>query len=323
MKERIYTIKEVAAQTELSTQLIRKWEERYRAVSPKRLPNGYRAYSKDDIETLRWLKRQVDDGVSIAMAVMEKERREAASPRSASFPERLELSPVSAFVGPSALWDEPVSELLAAIEQIDQERARRLIDRFLWQYPAEHVLTHILQPVLVGLGERWERQQISEYQEHFGSHLIRETVQALCAQFRSHADQPLLVTACGPGERHELGILFVGFFARQAGYRVVYLGASPAIKGILDCIDDLQPEAIALSFSSEELLKQAEPFLLELDRRIAAASPHTLAFIGGAVVRQTATLSGSRAIHMIHGDGKRAVHRIQTLLETERISRDA
>ena len=313
MTERVYTIKEVAAQTELSTQLIRKWEERYQAVSPQRLPNGYRAYSKHDIDTLRWLKKLVDDGVPIGMAVMERER-DKSHPEYGGTAEGLELGTVPAYSGSPETWKGMVQDLLAAIEQIDLEQARTLYDRWIQSYPVEHVLMNILEPVLVELGDRWESHAISEYQEHFGSHFIRDNILALCSLFRPEPGQPLLVTACGPGERHELGILFIGFFARQLGYRVVYLGASPAEKGIFDCLGDLRPVAFTFSFSSEERLKQAEPFLQELDRRIAAESPATMVFIGGAGVRQTRLLPGSRSVHLVQGDGKRAMQYVHELL---------
>ncbi|MFS0727753.1 MerR family transcriptional regulator [Paenibacillus sp. 1P07SE] len=316
MKERVYTIKEVAAQTELSTQLIRKWEERYQAVTPQRMPNGYRAYSRQDIDTLRQLKQQVDQGVPIGMAVMEhgRERSQQAHDYTAGSTGP-KLGCVPAYDGPPDLWEEPIRQLIEAIEQIDTERARAVYDRYIQAYPAEHVLMNILEPVLVELGERWQSRAISEYQEHFGSHFIRDHILTLCSLFRPQPEHPLLVTACGPGERHELGILFIGFFARQLGYRVVYLGASPAEKGIFDCLDDLHPAAFTFSFSSERRLGQAAAFLLELDRRIAAVSPGTLVFIGGAGVHASGLHPGTQAVHLIHGDGKQAMRKVHDMLQ--------
>ncbi|KPV42398.1 MerR family transcriptional regulator [Alicyclobacillus ferrooxydans] len=64
-----YRIKQVAEQTGLSEQLIRKWEQRYGAVQPRRLDNGYRMYSAADVDRLLAIKQIVDSGTSVSQAV--------------------------------------------------------------------------------------------------------------------------------------------------------------------------------------------------------------------------------------------------------------
>ncbi len=60
-----YTIGQVAKLTGLSTHNIRKWEERYAAISPDRTPGGDRRYSSDQVARLTLLKELVDGGESI------------------------------------------------------------------------------------------------------------------------------------------------------------------------------------------------------------------------------------------------------------------
>ena len=64
-----YRIKQVAEKTGLSEQLIRKWEQRYGAVEPRRLGNGYRMYNPEDVNRLLSIKRIVDSGASVSQAV--------------------------------------------------------------------------------------------------------------------------------------------------------------------------------------------------------------------------------------------------------------
>jgi DNA-binding transcriptional MerR regulator len=47
---------------------LRRWEDRYRVVQPERAKAGRRLYSRDDVEQLRFVKEQVDRGVSAADA---------------------------------------------------------------------------------------------------------------------------------------------------------------------------------------------------------------------------------------------------------------
>ena len=60
-----YTIGQVAKLTGLSTHIIRKWEERYTAITPDRTPGGDRRYGSDQVARLTLLKELVDSGESI------------------------------------------------------------------------------------------------------------------------------------------------------------------------------------------------------------------------------------------------------------------
>ena len=60
-----FRINQVAKITGLSKEVLRVWEKRYRLLSPERGPNRYRLYSEKDIELLKYLIREMEDGQSI------------------------------------------------------------------------------------------------------------------------------------------------------------------------------------------------------------------------------------------------------------------
>ena len=63
--DRPYEINDVARLTGLSTARLRAWERRYEVVRPVRQPNGYRAYTGEQVALLRALdqaRRLQDDG---------------------------------------------------------------------------------------------------------------------------------------------------------------------------------------------------------------------------------------------------------------------
>jgi methanogenic corrinoid protein MtbC1 len=300
MKPRLYTIKEASRLTGLSSELIRKWEERYGAVRPERLPNGYRGYKKEDIDRLTALKSLVDQGTPIGLAVSETEAQENAGP----------AGPHGDGEG-AGFSSETGEELLDLFLNLDYAGAQLYFDRLLAVHPIDYVLLHILQPALVELGERWIRGEISEYQEHFGTHFVREKLLALKNVFPARSDQPLVVTACGPGETHELGILFFGYFALQQGYRIVHLGASPSEKGIMDCLKGLHPRGFLFSFTTVENLDAASTFLRELDRRISALDLPTKVIIGGQIVREDRQLEGTQSVYLLSGNARDTVEKLK------------
>src|SRR5699024_4835398 len=76
-----YTIKQVADQTGLSRQVLRKWEERYDIVIPHRLDNGYRIYHDDDIRLFLLMKRYAEDGFALSQAAeMAKSQKKTDMP---------------------------------------------------------------------------------------------------------------------------------------------------------------------------------------------------------------------------------------------------
>ncbi len=314
MTQRLFTIKEAALRTGLSTQLIRKWEERYDAVTPSRFPNGYRGYTKQDMETLLWLKSKVDEGVPIGLAVQErKQQLEEGEQTGSTTPQEEGIATFHVEGSPGEAKDYR-EKLISLFLRLDQSGSQRFFDQLLALHHMDFVLLQVLAPALVDIGERWERGEISEYQEHFGSHFVRERLLALRNLYHRATDTPLVVTACSPKERHELGVLFFGYFALQQGFQIVYLGAAPSEKGIFDCLEQLKPAAFAFGSSSSELLKEAIPFYLELDRRIQQLELATKVFIGGRAIDRDELLTGTEAIHLVAGDAQETVQKIKKLI---------
>jgi len=65
----LYNIKAVVQATGISPSTLRAWERRYNIARPQRSDSGYRLYAERDVAVIRWLKAQVDAGMSISQAV--------------------------------------------------------------------------------------------------------------------------------------------------------------------------------------------------------------------------------------------------------------
>ena len=55
----------MAELTGLAAARLRAWERRYEVVRPRRMPNGYRAYTADQVALLRAYARLIDHGERI------------------------------------------------------------------------------------------------------------------------------------------------------------------------------------------------------------------------------------------------------------------
>jgi len=64
----IYSIGAVARMLNIPASTLRAWEERYGRVTPARSPGSQRLYSRSEVEQLRYIKRQIEAGLSAADA---------------------------------------------------------------------------------------------------------------------------------------------------------------------------------------------------------------------------------------------------------------
>jgi DNA-binding transcriptional MerR regulator len=64
----VYSIGAVARMLEIPTSTLRAWEERYALIKPLRSSGSQRLYSRAQVERLRYLKSQIESGVSAADA---------------------------------------------------------------------------------------------------------------------------------------------------------------------------------------------------------------------------------------------------------------
>ena len=64
----VYSIGAVARMLDVPASTLRAWEERYSITTPSRSPGSQRLYSRTQVEQLRYIKAQIDSGVSAADA---------------------------------------------------------------------------------------------------------------------------------------------------------------------------------------------------------------------------------------------------------------
>ncbi len=64
----VYSIGAVARMLGIPQATLRTWEERYSAVRPERSPGGHRLYSREQVEQLRFVAKNVQEGVPPADA---------------------------------------------------------------------------------------------------------------------------------------------------------------------------------------------------------------------------------------------------------------
>jgi methanogenic corrinoid protein MtbC1 len=259
--DRTYEIHEVAELTGLAPARLRAWERRYEVVRPRRMPNGYRAYSADQVALLRAYARLIDGGERIGDL--------AARPR----------EEVLTQAEARALDGSPQAALLEAVRTFDRERLEGLVAQQLSLRGLRAFAEEVVLPLAQSVGDLWALGKIPIAAEHLASEVV---LHALKGGLRmSRGTGPLVVCGCLSGERHEWGFLATLAVLQEDGWRIHYLGADLPVEEVIEAAWQLSPRCVAFSSSDPAIVRANLPALAAVTGKLP---PHTIAAIGGGGV---------------------------------------
>jgi len=279
-------IGELGRRVGVRPELLRAWETRYGLLSPARSAGGFRLYSEEDERRVRAMQEHLGQGLSAAQAA------------------RLVLAGGSgASVDPgSPRLEEGGRVLRAALDGFDETGVHRALDELLAAFSLETVLAEVVLPYLHELGERWSRGEASVAQEHFASNLISGRLLGL-ARGWGQGIGPRALLACAPGELHDLALIAFGLTLRARGWRVTYLGQDTPLDTLASVAQELAPDLVVVSGSTQEVFDGAAPGL----RKLARARRVLLGGQGATARHVEAT-----GAHLLPGDPVSEAERLTT-----------
>ncbi len=280
----LYNIKAVVQATGISPSTLRAWERRYHMCSPQRSESGYRLYSDRDVAVIRWLKTQVDAGMAISQAVAWLETLSG------------DKSPLEETVLPAGgghAMDERATapardqvrsfealrnDLIQALVGFDEPAAEAVMAEAFAMYPLEDVGEELVTPVLIEIGERWHRNDLSVTREHFATNYLLHRLTTLLRTVPNLGSGPTVWVGCAPGELHEGGAVLLALYLRRAGYRIFYLGQNMPVDDFVGEVRRRRPAMVLLSASTTDAL----PGLRRMAEELATVeAPRPLVGYGG------------------------------------------
>lgn len=269
----LYYIQQAADMTGLSKQVIRKWEERYGLIQPKRLDNGYRVYSKKDINTLLKVKTLAEQGYSIKQAI------ELTEGQTESQEEEFRVEQAEPLQTEGL--NEHVFQLLERGTHCDEMELNLLLHQAYHEIGLSAFLSSVVIPFLKEVGNRWEKNEWNEYQESVSSLAVRDFLVQIRRNYQYREGAPLIIGACLPYERHEIPIQIILLQWMLKGWRTMLIGASPAPNAIESLVVKLKPAKVLLSAVTTLPFEQEPEILRSLDS-FAARHPEIDFYLGGA-----------------------------------------
>jgi DNA-binding transcriptional MerR regulator len=279
MAEAIFNIGAVTRMTGIPITTLHAWVRRYGFPhSSARTLGGHRLYSEKDVNLLRCVKAQIDQGITARQAVLavEKMDREGRLPEAHSS-ESYRPAP--------SLPASPAGQLqlAEALYQHDLVRADQVMAEMLAFNSPEDITLNVIGPVLAGLGDAWAEGRISVTDEHLASNYLRQRLLMWLVTGPPSRQTNPIVLACAPGEWHEGSLLMLGVLLRRRGWPVAYLGQDVPFADLAAFIQQIRPEALVLVGMLEESARRLAGWSQWIKQ---AAEKPLVAFAGRAFVLQ-------------------------------------
>jgi len=259
------SIAAVERDTGLSKDTLRVWERRYGFPTPARDGIGERAYSLDQVEKLRIVKRLLDAGHRPGRIVpLGIEALQQLTEQTVDQPQRT----VEAALDPADLRAH-----LALITGHDVRGLRAELGRLLARFGVSRFVAEVLGPLNAAVGDAWIRGQLEIYQEHQYTETVHAMLHQAIASIPEPAEQagPRVLLATFPGEPHGMGLLMAEAVFLLEGCPCVSLGVQTPLWDIVLAAQAYRADIVALSFTGCMNPNQVVDGLTELRAKLPAA----------------------------------------------------
>jgi MerR family transcriptional regulator, light-induced transcriptional regulator len=169
---------------------------------------------------------------------------------------------------------------LEALRAADASRAYRVASGALQQgMTTPELYQRVIAPAMHQIGELWERGALTVADEHMATALTNRILAALRPPpDESSASRPArALLAAVEGEQHALGLRMAADLLEDAGYDTIYLGADVPTGALLQAVESLSPDLVAMTATMETLAPRLEAVAAELRR----AYPDLGVLVGG------------------------------------------
>ena len=265
----------VERDTGLSKDTLRVWERRYGFPAPDRDGLDERAYTVDQVEKLRLIKRLLDAG--------HRPGRIVPLP----YAELLGLNMGSNLAAAHAQAHDSAPGLadlqgyIALIRRHDARGLRASLTRALSRTGVASFVTQVVGPLNGAVGDAWIRGQMEIFEEHLYTEAVQVVLRQAIAGIPEAAPEsaPRVLLTTFPGEPHGLGLLMAEAMFALEGCACMSLGVQTPLWDTVLAAQAHRSEILALSFTGCMNPNQVFDGLVELRRKLPA---HVRIWAGGS-----------------------------------------
>ncbi|MFN2278416.1 MAG: B12-binding domain-containing protein, partial [Candidatus Promineifilaceae bacterium] len=142
-----------------------------------------------------------------------------------------------------------VTEALEHVASLDPIALEKVLERAAVNFWRPHLLSRVIQPLFIEIGEQWAAGRMRIINEHMASIVIRSFLLDMLRTVVVAETSPKIVVAAPIGQWHETGALVVALTAAESGWWPLYFGPNLPAEEIAAAVKMTVAKAIALSIS--------------------------------------------------------------------------
>jgi methanogenic corrinoid protein MtbC1 len=142
----------------------------------------------------------------------------------------------------------------------------------------------VLQHAMYEVGRLWEGNRISVAEEHMATAITQFVIAQLYQRLSPAANARGRVVITGvQGELHQVGANMVADVLEEMGWDVRFLGSNMPHSGILNVVNEFQPELVGISATMLFNVPQVRTLVREIRDRFPTDPPRIV--VGGAAFK--------------------------------------
>ena len=285
----VFSIADLESYTNIKAHTIRIWESRYGILKPKRGNGNVRYYSDEDLKILLNVAYLLDHGkwrISQIAQMSEDERNYKV----------LELAKNQDEVGLI------VQELTVAMLTFDEPKFNMVLNNCYHKWGFDETISNTIGEFLNHIGILWQASAINPAHEHFISNLIRQKLFAACDAFEPiHNLNSAWILYLPEHEMHELGLLYMHYYARLRGKKTIYLGQSVPFQDLSQICTNIKIEGIISFFTTNPEVDEIPAYVKSLSELVAQNNPDGKVLLGGFLFQKVSELESFENVKVVSG----------------------
>jgi len=231
----LFSISELQQYSGIKAHTIRIWEQRYGALRPERSEGNTRYYDGKQLRRLLNIVSLLDTEHKVSELCKMPDNK---------LNKLLDVK-ISGTTARDPFHEYFISQVVASAMEFDEAQFDKFFSSAVLRFGLKETYRSVLYPALIRLGLLWAKDSLRPAHEHFITSLFRQKILSAidALPLPAPAKQKWLLFL-PEDELHETGLLFANFLIRQAGHKVIYLGANVPFETLEDAITKTRPTSL-------------------------------------------------------------------------------
>jgi DNA-binding transcriptional MerR regulator len=248
-----YSIKDLEQLSGIRAHTIRAWEQRYGLLQPHRTDTNIRYYVEEHLKKILNIAVLVKSGMRISkVSEMSTEEIRAAVIDAGRY---------------QGNYESQINAFKIAMLEFDEYLFDSVFNKCLIQFGTEETLSKILGKFIQEIGLLWQAGAINVSHEHFISSLVKLKLYSIIDQTiipQGNAERGTYVLYLPSEELHELGLLYLYYYLKKSGYKVIYLGQSVPMEYLKDVSKKTKVEQFVSVFTTKPHNEEMDVYFQKL-----------------------------------------------------------